>query len=277
METSVLKFYEEFAGEYHLIFADWRQEVLRQGKILDALIREQLGEAAHAVLDCTCGIGTQAIGLASCGYQVLASDLSPASIERAKQEAQSFGVALQFEVADLLTLDRHIAAEFDVVISCDNALPHFLTNDDLFLAASQMRARLRDGGLLMASIRDYDLAVQERKRPLAMTAPLPGQQASPDNSRPTLPRVFDDNDGRRIVFQVWDWSEDGRLYTLNHFIMKQRAREWETTHLVTKYRALQRHELSEILLTAGFSKIRWHMPAESGFYQPVITAHKIQG
>lgn len=88
-------------------------------------------------------------------------------------------------------------------------------------------------------------------------------------------RVFDDDDGRRIVFQVWDWSNDGRFYTLNHFIMKQRAGEWKTTHLVTKYRALQRQELSEILRAAGFSEIHRHMPAESGFYQPLVTARKI--
>lgn len=275
MNESVLKFYEDFAGEYHLIFADWRKEVLRQGKVLDNLIRDQLGETARTVLDCTCGIGTQAIGLASCGYGVHATDLSPTSIERARQEAQSFGVTLQFEVADLRVLDRHVTDLFDVVLSCDNALPHFLNNEDLSLAVDQMLVRLRTGGLLMASIRDYDLAVQERKRPLAMTAPLPGQQASPDNSRPTLPRVFDDDDGRRIVFQVWDWSNDGRFYTLNHFIMKQRASEWKTTHLVTQYRALQRHELSEILRAAGFSEIHWHMPAESGFYQPLVTARKI--
>lgn len=274
METSVLRFYEEFAGEYHLIFADWRKEVLRQGKILDALIREQLGEAAHTVLDCTCGIGTQVIGLALCGYNVHATDLSPTSIERAKQEAQSFGVSLQCEIADLRTLDRHLTDEFDVVLSCDNALPHFLTNDDLLLAVTQMRTRLRVGGLLIASIRDYDLAVQERKQPLAMTAPLPGQQAALGNIRPTLPRVFDDDGGRRIVFQVWDWSEDGRCYTLNHFIMKQHEADWQTTHLVTTYCALQRQELSEILRTAGLAEIRWHMPAESGFYQPVVTARK---
>ena len=55
--------------------------VRRQGEALDKLIRSELGDAPQAVLDCSCGIGTQAIGLALRGHDVLATDLSPASVD----------------------------------------------------------------------------------------------------------------------------------------------------------------------------------------------------
>jgi len=227
--------------------------------VLNAFIRRHLGMGPLTALDCSCGIGTQAIGLALYGYRVHATDASPAVIARARKEAEAFDATLTFEVADFRALNAEVAGKFDVVFSCDNALPHLLTDADLLLAVRQMRTRLRRDGLLLISIRDYDQAVQEQRQ-VAATA--------------TQPRVFDDAEGRRIIFQIWDWANDHRTYTLNHFILQQRRNEWQTNLLTTKYRALQREELSMILRDAGFADICWHLPAESGFYQPIVTARR---
>jgi SAM-dependent methyltransferase len=277
MVDSVLQFYERLAGDYHLIFADWKQEVFRQGKVLDALIRLQMGAAARTVLDCSCGIGTQAIGLAAQGYTVHATDLSPAAVARAREEAAAFGVSLTCDVVDLRALETRVPGVFDVVLSCDNALPHLVQEADLCLAVRQMQTRLRPHGLLLISIRDYDQAVQE-----SLAEDVPAVQSGPGGSavlgqgkpQATLPRVFDDTEGRRIVFQVWDWAADGRTYTVHHFMVRQDRGEWQTLHYATQYRALLRDELSAILHAAGFSEIRWHMPAASGYYQPIVTARK---
>jgi hypothetical protein len=43
-------------------------------------------------------------------------------------------------------------------------------------------------------------------------------------------------------------------------------------HFVSIYRALLREALTEILRQAGFTNIRWLMPADSGFYQPLVLA-----
>ena len=59
-------------------------------------------------------------------------------------------------------LASQVDGEFDVVLACDNALPHLLEDDDLRLAIANMFAKLRPGGLFLASIRDYDRLVQER-------------------------------------------------------------------------------------------------------------------
>jgi SAM-dependent methyltransferase len=261
MQDTVLKFYESLADDYHLLFADWKKEVRRQGEVLNTFIRRHLGMGPLTALDCSCGIGTQAIGLALYGYRVHATDASPAAIARARKEAEAFEAALTFEVADVRALNAEVAGKFDVVLSCDNALPHLLTDADLLLAVRQMRTRLRRDGLLLAGIRDYDQAVQDQRQPAPTATP---------------PRVFDDAEGRRIIFQIWDWADDRRTYTLNHFILRQRQDEWQTNLLTTEYRALQREEFSAILRAAGFADICWHLPAESGFYQPLVTARKKQ-
>lgn len=72
----------------------------RQGEVLDGLIRAELGGQSLSILDCSAGIGTQAIGLALCGHELTATDLSPNAIRRASEEAETFGVSIAFGVAD---------------------------------------------------------------------------------------------------------------------------------------------------------------------------------
>jgi glycine/sarcosine N-methyltransferase len=255
MPDSVQQFYQQLAPDYHTIFADWRASVQRQAGILDNLIRGEMDDTARSVLDCSCGIGTQAIGLALHGYTVHATDLSPAAVERAAKEAESFGVSFTTGVADFRTLESQVAGTFDVVLSFDNSIAHLLTDEDLSLAIRNMRAKLRDGGLLMLSIRDYDRLIVDK----------------PISTQPT--RV-NREEGRTLSFQVWDWAADGKSYTLNHFTVKQQGDGWQTSCQTTQLRALQRAELSAILQDAGFTNIRWLMPDDSGFYQPVVMARK---
>jgi ubiquinone/menaquinone biosynthesis C-methylase UbiE len=72
--VSVKDFYDELARDYHLIFADWDASMARQAEVLDGMLRQHLGPGAQRILDCSCGIGTQAIGLALAEHDVVASD-----------------------------------------------------------------------------------------------------------------------------------------------------------------------------------------------------------
>ncbi len=254
MDYTVQEFYRQLAPDYHFIFKDWEATVRKQGTVLDTLIRLKQPNA-ESVLDCACGIGTQAIGLALQGYHVRATDLSPASVRRARTEAKNFGVKIFFGDADFRELARAVDGTFDVVLACDNAVAHLLRDSDLTLAAASMREKLVPGGLLLLSLRDYDQIVQEQP---------PG----------TPPNILDTVEGRRVSFQVWDWAEDGRSYELSHFILKQAGTRWTTRVSTTTLRALQRDELTHVLERTGYTEIVWHLPADSGYYQPVVTARR---
>jgi glycine/sarcosine N-methyltransferase len=253
VDPSVLDFYEGLVPDYHLLFPDWPAAVRLQGQLLDALIVAELGAGPVSILDCACGIGTQAIGLAARGHRVHATDLSPRAIERAEREAKVAGVEMTHAVANLTRLGSEVAGIFDVVIACDNVLPHFATDDDLRAVARNIRAKVRPAGLFLATIRDYDRLVAERPRLVN-------------------PRLYDSAEGQRVVYQVWDWDADGRSYRFHQFINRERAGEWSTTHRSARYRALLRRELSEVLAWAGFAAIRWRMPEETGYYQPLVMA-----
>ena len=250
MADPVLQFYEDLADQMPLLFVDWQRAVRWQGQLLDRLITQNTAPAKR-ILDCTCGIGTQAIGLALQGFTVTGTDLSPRAIARARQEAESFGVSIHFEVADLRALASTIPGEFDAVISCDNALPHLLTDEDLRLALQNIAAKLRPEGFFLASTRDYDQLIQEK--PTA-----------------TMPRALED----RITFQVWDWWPDGRGYNFRQFILQKENGNWTTVCHTSIYRALQSKELTAALEANGFHQVTWLTPEESGYYQPLVLAKR---
>lgn len=257
MNDSVLKFYDEFAEDYHLIFIDWHLAIARQSEILNNIIQSKLGLSSthnNSLLDCSCGIGTQAIGLAKHGYDVSATDISAVSVRRAEKEAESYGVKINFGVADFRSLETDVSGLFNIVLSADNAIPHLITDEDLYKAFQNMHAKLNHNGLLIITIRDYDTMVKEK-----ITT--------------TEPNIFDD--GKRMAFQVYDWAGDGRTYTVNQFLMQEINGEWKTTHNSTEYRALLREEINKVLKATGFIDVEWHFPVKTGYYQPILTARKI--
>ena len=100
MSESVEQFYDDLASDYHQIYSDWDAAIDRQGCALDRLIQRELESIPAKLLDCSCGIGTQALGLAQLGYSVWASDLSSKAAARARIEAANRELEIHFAVAD---------------------------------------------------------------------------------------------------------------------------------------------------------------------------------
>jgi len=221
------EFYDAFAADYHLAYGGrWDEAVERQGRALDELIH-----GAVDVLDCSCGIGTQAIGLALRGYRVVGTDASAGAIERARAEAARLGAPVDFAVADFRDLSS-VGGEFDAVISCDNALPHLLDPADVVRALGQMRAKLREGGVAVVTMRDFDAALRD-KPPVAPTV-----------------RV-----GDRVLVRLHEW--DGDEYTVRYVILTDRDGSWDVAEHRTRYRAITRSELQQAARSAGFADASW--------------------
>jgi SAM-dependent methyltransferase len=241
-------FYDELAGDYDALHADWPQSVRWQGEVLDALIRAELGDAPQRLLDCACGIGTQAIGLALRGHEVLATDLSPGAVERAAREAAAMDARLETGVADFTRLPEQVEGTFAGVLACDNAVAHLHSDEDLARFAAGVAAKLDPGGLAVVSLRDYAPLVAER-------APGHPVRVGPGT----------------ISFQVWDWDDEGRSYELAQFTLRGEGESWQTTCRRTRLRALLRDELCGALSAAGLADVRWRTPEETGYYQPIVT------
>lgn len=251
MKDPILGFYDPLAAYYDLIFEDWEGSIERQASALDVLLESYIGHRPLRILDCACGIGTQALGLARRGHRVVGCDLSPQAIERATRETQARGLEIEFHVSDMTELHEVPCSEFDVVATLDNALPHLSTNQ-LEKAALTMRRKLKPEGFFLASIRDYDALIKDR---------------------PTIqgPAFYGDREHRRIVHQLWDWIESDR-YEVHLYITLISGDQWESHHFISEYRCLLRAELTSVLASSGFERIQWLFPSETGFYQPIVIA-----
>ncbi len=251
-EKSAASFYNSLAEDYHLVYQDWNASIKRQAKVIDELLQSHLSNRPDRILDCTCGIGTQALGLSELNYHVHGTDISSASIQRAQEEAHKRALPVTFQVADIRQLATEVPSQFDVIISFDNSLPHLKNPTDFLLALENVSAKLNSEGIFLGSTRDYDLLLKEK----------------PTSTTPVISVV----DGiKTITFQLWEWQEN-HTYIVDHFTLKGGNNEFETKVRKAEYAAFTRSEMSDLFTEAGFSKIEWLMPDESGFYQPIFIA-----
>jgi len=242
-------FYDDMAESYHLIFQDWDAAIQSQSDVIGRLLSSLPPHAT--VLDCSCGIGTQAIGLAMRGFKVEGSDPSQASITRASREAAARHLSAVFRVDDMRTLATAEPNRYDAVIAMDNALPHLQSDEEITAAFSSMRSRLRTDGVLLISLRDYAVLLDDRPAG-------------------TPPAFYRDGPDRRIVHQIWDWQDDCR-YVVHLFITVGKDGKWQTRHFSGLYRAVTPSHVQQLMLSVGFRNCRILKPEETGYYQPVLT------
>lgn len=207
-----------------------------------------MGEDNSKILDVACGIGTQCLGLASLGYEVTASDISPHEVERAKLEASKRNLSLSFSVADMRSVYDHHANQFDIVIACDNAIPHLLSDEEILSAFRQFFACTKPGGGCIISVRDYE---KEEKS---------GQTTKVYGSR-------DVNGMTYLIFQNWDWQ--GEFYNFSLYFIEDEGKSQCKTHVMrSKYYAIGINRLIELMVSAGYQNVKRH---DEVFFQPVIT------
>lgn len=245
-------FYDNLATQYDKLFLDWNEATAEQAEILDKLFGENGFDQNAQILDCACGIGTQAIGLARQGYQVTGSDISEGELNEAKARAESNRVEIQFKNADFRALDEVFDEKFDIVIAMDNALPHMLTKEDLSRAIKSISNQIKEDGIFVASIRDYDELLESK----------------PPYSPPYIHKT---EQGQRVSFQTWEWQNEN--YKLTQYIIDDEE-ALQVHKFECEYRAIRREELTELLLENGCREVQWKFPEETGFYQPIVVARK---
>ena len=254
LEKQLEKFYDSLSSDYHLIYQNWEASIDRQSKKIDELIQKYSKIKAKNILDCTCGIGTQALGLSQLGYKVYGTDKSTESIKRAKEEAKKRNLSMAFTAVDLRELKDAVNAPIDVIISFDNSLPHILERKELLKGVENIHSILKTNNLFIGSVRDYDKLLEEQPKS-------------------TNPVISDKEGSRTITFQIWDWKEDAS-YIVNHFTLKEIGNDIQVKRRKVEYRAYSRLELTNIFKEGGFRQIDWLMPKETDFYQPIFVCVK---
>lgn len=247
----VADFYDQLSPFYHLIYPDWEAAVTWEADQLDSVIRELWGDQVHTVLDAACGIGTQAIGLAQLGYAVSASDVSQGALERARRTAAARGLSISFRAADLRTLSAQHATTFDLVLACDNTLPHLLTDPEITTALREMHRCCSPGGGVLVSVRDYD--------------------PTKSSGTKVVPYGVRVDGGRRyVVLQVWEFH--GPVYDLAMYFVEDTGGPTCATHVMrSQYYAIPVARLMELMVEAGFHDV---CRLDGRFFQPLLAGRK---
>jgi SAM-dependent methyltransferase len=154
---------------------------------------EDLAPAAR-ILDCACGTGHVAVGLALAGRDVVATDASHGMVARTRALAERHGVAIDARECRWEDLPQQGLAPFDAVFCVGNSLAHAPGRAARRTALHAMAGALAPGGVLVLTSRNFEL----------MRATDPGLQ------------VFDrviERDGRRgvVIYSWWlaeDWDDE---------------------------------------------------------------------
>src|SRR5579863_920973 len=244
-------FYDLLAPYYHYIYSDWLSDLKRQARVLRSVMREFWGPSIKTILDASCGIGTQSIGLARLGYKVTGADISPRAIARAKREIEERGLHVELLVADMRKLAAACQQEFDLVLSCDNSVPHLLSDEEIETAFGQFLQCIRPGGGCVISVRDY--ATMKRK----------GMRIVPRTVHSTV-------HGKIIMFDVWRFHDS--FYDMNIYIVKDKGQQdCDTEVLRTQYYCVTIGRLEELMLKAGFVDVQ---TLRGRYFQPLIIGTK---
>jgi SAM-dependent methyltransferase len=245
--------YDDIASLYHLIYPNWDEAIKQQADALNDVVTTLMGSAPRSILDVSCGIGTQALGLSALGHTVTASDLSAAAVDRARTEAISRGLNMTFKVADMRQCTEVHGSGFDVVLSADNSLPHLPGEDEVRIALQGFYNCLRTDGIAIVNLRDY--------------------REDEDRSSPQMLSYGfrDRGSDRYFVFQTRDWKDD--VYDVAMYFVRE-ARVGTPASLTAgldRYYAITVERLMFLFQAVGFTHVQ---RLDGILHQPIVVGRR---
>ena len=256
--SDIAEYYDNRA-KYQLLpyDEDWDNVIDKFSKVLNSRILKIFGNRTLKVLDCTCGIGTQAIALGKLGHDVTASDISPEMVKYAETYSSARNVFPKFIVQDLREeFPDELDERFDLTVSLNNSLI-FVSNDEngdkeLLKSFQNLYKLTKPGGCLMISLRPYD-EYQEKQ----LHAP------------PNRQWKFREIQGETVRFrQQYNWLSDNKHYVCDTYYDFLENEGIRTVKESVKVRAWKEHEIVTASNQAGFTKNQIEIVADpNGHYR----------
>ncbi len=152
----LLAYYEALPDVYEWLIPD--AKLAPQGSVaaLGDLVLSLPSDAR--VLDCSCGTGQLAVGLAELGFDVVGTDASAGMVRRTRELAAAHRVPLRSIAAAWDALPDHFeASTFDLVICVGNSICHAQGSSGRRAALAAMSLLLKPRGRLVLTSRTWEL------------------------------------------------------------------------------------------------------------------------
>ena len=157
MEVIAVAGYGELSDVYEWLIGD---DKLTPAKAAAAYYSDVVGSVPPnaRVLDCACGTGQLAVGLASLDLDVVATDASDGMVRRTQDLASEHGALLRALRASWDELPDHLEdSTFDLVFCVGNSLGHAEGAAGRLTALEAMSRLLNPGGRLVLTSRNWEL------------------------------------------------------------------------------------------------------------------------
>ena len=259
-------YYGQLAQDYEWLFPDetvdgWSSfGATSPGSqaLLEAAIRALPPGAA--VLDCACGIGSDAIKLARRDLAVTASDGSPAMVAEARRRSEQHGVAMPVFQSLWQDLPHRVPGPFELVLCLGNSFVHTKTRSDRITALQGIKNVLSPNGTLIIDSRNWELL---------------------HNSRPRIVparKVIERRGLRCSSLYIWTIPDEFESpYTAEIVLLFEDA-EARISHRrhVIEFTPFSHYALAESIDAAGFTVRESSYQADAGFYALSATVRQAE-
>jgi SAM-dependent methyltransferase len=224
MPDALSSSYDEIAGIYHALWADWYFPAARPA--LEKLFFSQV-PAGAAVLDVCCGSGHVTKELVKRGYNVTGIDSSAALIAQARLDLPELDLRVQDARAIQLPM------RYDAALSTFDSLNHIMCIDELGRVFEGVHGVLVSGGLFV-----FDMNVE---------------RAYLSDQRRWTVNITDENVG--LVRGTYYPAEKKASTEIIWFVKAGENNLWEQHRSVVEQRCYTRAEVVAALREAGFCNI----------------------
>jgi SAM-dependent methyltransferase len=238
----VSDFYTDLAADYHWLFPDdivgatpsYGATSLGNQPLLESILDTLTSKSS--ILDCSCGIGADAIALKNRGFAVTASDGSPSMVAEARARVAHYSIDVDVIQARWEELPGKVAGPFDLVTCLGNSIVHTRTESAMDQALRAMRKVLRSGGTLVVDSRNWELLYKTKPRIV------------------NLERVIERSNLRCCWVYVWSFPDDFSDPCQSEIVFLFEDADSKVTHrrYVIDYQPFTHDRLLSAMSKAGF-------------------------
>jgi SAM-dependent methyltransferase len=222
-------------------------------KHVDWIHRQVLSSQPGHILDLGCGPGLYTSQLARLGHTCIGVDFSPASIEHARESAQSANLPCTYQLEDIREADY--SSGHDLVMFIFGEFNVF-TPQDARQILQKAQAAIQPGGALLLEVHTFDVVHQIGLQPCSWYSTDSG--------------LF--SDLPHLCLQENFWDEGLSVATTRYFIVE--AQTSQVVRYATSMQAYTEKQYLNMLMESGFSNTEVYpsLMGESDLSQPDLFA-----
>ncbi len=226
--------FDSFSDKYELMIT-FPQRIDKERPFFKKIFDEY---NSSRVLDTGCGTGNHAIEFIKMGVEVVGVDISQKMIERARLNAKTEQVSIQFEVAAFQDLTQKITGKFDTIVCIGNNLPLVLDEFGIRRSLQNMYQMLTDNGICIIQIQNYERILGKSQRFLPLKTAIQG-------------------DKEYLFFRMLDLHDDPLDF---HIVTFERTNQekWSYSIQSTKLKPWKKTQLEKFLIDAGFKSMEFY-------------------